>query len=63
MDDPAREHAVGSIEDLGGRVASSVSKKTDFLVCGDAPGSKKKKAEELGVEVLDEAAFLKLARG
>jgi len=63
LEELSRAEAKRLIEDLGGRVASSVSKKTDFLVCGEAPGSKKKKAEELGVEVLDEAAFLKLARG
>ena len=41
----------------GGKVTSSVSKKTSFLVAGDKPGSKHDKALSLGVPVLDEAAF------
>lgn len=48
------------VEDLGGNVASSVSAKTDFLVVGGKPGSKAKKAEELGVKVLLEPDFLKM---
>ena len=43
--------------------ASSVSKKTDYVVVGDAPGSKAAKAEELGVPILDEAAFKALLSG
>jgi DNA ligase (NAD+) len=49
------------VEDLGGKVASSVSAKTDYLVVGGKPGSKAKKAEALGVKVLLEPDFLKLA--
>jgi len=48
------------IKDLGGKAASSVSKKTDYLVCGEEAGSKLDKAKALGVPVLDEKAFLKL---
>src|SRR6266566_666598 len=55
-----REAARELIERLGGRVTSSVSKKTSYVVVGEAPGSKADDARRLGVEILDEAAFLKL---
>ena len=54
-----RAEAKQIVEELGGRVASSVSAKTDFLVVGGKPGSKAKKAEELGVNVLLEPEFRK----
>ena len=47
----------------GGKASSSVSKKTDFVVVGEAPGSKAAKAEELGVQILDEAGFKALLSG
>ena len=47
----------------GGKTSSSVSKKTDYVVVGDAPGSKAAKAEELGVPILDEAGFKALLAG
>jgi DNA ligase (NAD+) len=50
----SREHATEMILAAGGRVTSSPSKKTDFLVAGESPGSKLEKAERLGVSVLDE---------
>ena len=46
------------IKTLGGKVSSAVSKKTSFVVAGEGGGSKRDKAETLGVEILDEAAFL-----
>jgi DNA ligase (NAD+) len=55
-----REQATERILAAGGRVTSSVSKKTDHLVAGDTPGSKLEKAERLEVDVLDEAGLLAL---
>ena len=48
------------IKDLGGKVTGNISRKTDFLVVGESPGSKQKRALELGVEVLTEADFQRL---
>ena len=55
-----RENATEQILAAGGRVTTSVSKKTDYVVAGDAAGSKLEKAERLGVEVIDEAGLLAL---
>ena len=59
----SREEATERAQAAGARVASSVSKKTTFVVAGENPGSKLTKAEELGVEVIDEAAILSRLRG
>jgi DNA ligase (NAD+) len=56
----SRDQAAEAIQTRGGRAAGSVSKKTDFVVVGDSPGSKYDKAVELGVPVLDEAGFVVL---
>jgi DNA ligase (NAD+) len=56
----SRDAAAQAIAQRGGKVAGSVSKKTDYVVAGAEAGSKLKKATELGIPVLDEAAFLKL---
>lgn len=55
-----REGIKALIEALGGKAAGSVSKKTDYVVAGENAGSKAEKAKELGIEILDEAAFEKL---
>lgn len=55
----SREEATTTAQAAGARVASSVSRKTDFVVLGDNPGTKAAKAEELGVEIIDEAEFLR----
>ena len=59
----SREEAADAIASRGGRAASSVSAKTDFVVVGVNAGSKAAKAEELGVTTLDEAAFVALLAG
>lgn len=55
-----RDEAKSRIEALGGKVAGSVSKKTDFVIYGTEAGSKLEKALSLGVTTLDEAAFLEM---
>jgi len=56
----SREEAKALVTARGGKVSSSVSAKTDYVVAGAEPGSKLARAKELGVTVLDEAAFLEL---
>ena len=56
----SREEATRRIEEAGGKVTGSVSKKTDYLLVGADPGSKLAKAEKAGTEILDEDAFLGL---
>ena len=55
-----REDAKALIENVGGKVSGSVSKKTDFVVAGADAGSKLTKAQELGVNVIDETDLLKM---
>jgi len=55
-----RDEAKALVEAAGGKVAGSVSKKTDYVVAGEEAGSKLEKAQELGVPVIDEAELMKL---
>jgi DNA ligase (NAD+) len=60
LSDMTRDEARTRIQERGGKVTGSVSKKTDFVVFGDKPGSKLQKARSLDVATLDEEAFRKL---
>ena len=59
----SREEAKERVQALGGKVAGSVSAKTDFLVAGDDPGSKLEKAREVKVTILSEEELTRLLRG
>jgi len=59
LESMSREDATAAAEAAGAKVASSVSKKTDFVVVGSDPGSKYDKAQSLGVETIEEKEFLK----
>ena len=63
LDSMSRDEAAARIVALGGKVSGSVSKKTRYVVAGADAGSKLEKARALGVETLDEAAFLGLIMG
>ncbi|HET8592650.1 MAG TPA: NAD-dependent DNA ligase LigA, partial [Solirubrobacterales bacterium] len=56
----SREQATALVRRAGGKVTGSVSRKTDYVVAGESPGSKLERAEELGVEVIDEAGLKEL---
>ena len=58
-----RSDAQSLIEAAGGRITSSVTRKTDYVVAGDDPGSKLQRAEDLGIAILDEAALHDLLQG
>jgi DNA ligase (NAD+) len=60
LDGLTRDQATKAVEERGGRIASSVSKKTDYVVVGADPGSKAERARELGVTIVDEAGFRQL---
>jgi DNA ligase (NAD+) len=56
----SRDEATKMIRRAGGKVTSSVSKNTDYLVAGDSPGSKLAKAEDVGTEIIDEERLREL---
>lgn len=56
----SRDEAKDLVRDNGGNVSSSVSKKTDYVLAGDDPGSKYEKAEDLGVTIISESDFMKM---
>ena len=58
-----RGDAEAMIQQMGGMTASSVTAKTDFLVVGEKPGSKLRKANALGIPVMEEAEFLEQVDG
>jgi DNA ligase (NAD+) len=57
----SRDTVKNYIQERGGKVSDSVSKKTSYLVAGEAAGSKLSKAQELGLPILDEAGLRRLA--
>jgi DNA ligase (NAD+) len=60
LDGFSRDEATAEIVARGGKVTGSVSKKTNYVLAGESPGTKLAKAEQLGVEVIDEAKFREL---
>ncbi len=58
----SRDKAKEKVKELGGKVTNSISKNTNFLVVGEAPGSKLEKAKKLGIKILNEEEFLKMIK-
>ncbi|NOX59180.1 MAG: NAD-dependent DNA ligase LigA [Planctomycetes bacterium] len=62
LENLSRTQAQELIDSLGGKISKSVSKKTDILVAGEKPGSKRTKAETLGIEIIDEDELMRRAK-
>jgi DNA ligase (NAD+) len=58
-----REEAQAMVRELGGEVSSSISKRTDYVVAGENPGSKLEKAKRIGVEIISEEEFVRMIQG
>ena len=56
----SRDEIINDLTKIGYRVSNTVSKKTEFLICGEKPGSKQKKANDLGIEIIYEDELIKL---
>ena len=56
----SRDEIIEDTTKLGYRVSNTVSKKTEFLICGENPGSKQKKAKDLGIKIIYENELIKL---
>lgn len=63
IEDISRNDIKGIIETMGGKVTGSVSKKTDFVIVGENPGSKYQKALDLGIEIIDESGLKEILGG
>ena len=62
LENMTRDEAAEMIKARGGKVSSSVSKKTDYVLAGEAAGSKLTKAQSLGVKIIDKEAFLEMCK-
>ena len=58
--DSSRDEIINDLTKLGYHVSNTVSKKTEFLICGEKPGSKHKKANDLGIKIIYEDELIKL---